>query len=118
MTDGKVPVRLRWLAALCAVMFAALGTRLWFMQVLAAPQYRAMARQNGIRIVTEAAPRGRILDRNGRVLVRNRPSLTVMVNRDKLGSHEEQVLFRLSKLLRMPVKDIVARLNDPRYYVY
>ena len=77
MTEGKIPARLRWLALLCAIMFAALTTRLWFMQLLASEQYRAKARQNGIRFVQEPAPRGRIFDRNGALLVGNRPNLTV-----------------------------------------
>src|SRR5438874_1961841 len=69
MTDGKVPVRLRWLALFFALIFAALTTRLWFMQVLASQQYRIAAQQNGIRLVQDAAPRGRIYDRSGDLLV-------------------------------------------------
>src|SRR5438105_10304219 len=110
MTDGRIPVRLRWLALFCGLMFAALTTRLWFMQVLAAQQFRRQAFNNGVRVVQDAAPRGQILDRNGGLLVGNRASLTVTVNRDKLGVHEEEVLFRLSKLLHMPIGDIVQRL--------
>ncbi|MFN2544632.1 MAG: penicillin-binding protein 2 [Actinomycetota bacterium] len=118
MTEGKVPARLRWLAVLCAFMFAALGTRLWFMQVLASEQFRAKARHNGIRLVYDAAPRGRIFDRRGALLVGNRPSLTVLINRQQLGTHEEEVLFRLARLLHMPIGKIVDRLNDKRYYIY
>ena len=118
MTDGRVPARLRWLALFCVLMFAALTARLWFIQVLAAGQYSLEARQNGIRIVQETAPRGRIYDRSGNLIVGNRASLTVTVNRQALGDQEESVLFRLSKLLKMPVKKLVAAINDPRYYPY
>src|ERR671931_982039 len=118
MTEGRIPVRLRWLAVLCALMFAALTTRLWFMQVLAAQQFRKQEVQNGVRVVQEAAPRGRILDRNGDLLVGNRATLTLMVDRQGVGSHMEAVLYRLSKLLKMPGKDLWERINDPRYYVY
>jgi penicillin-binding protein 2 len=99
-------------------MFGALTARLWFMQVLAAQQYRRQEVQNGVRVVQESAPRGRIFDRNGDLLVGNRASLTVMVDRDKIGTHQEEVLFRLSKLLRLPVKQLVRRINDKRYFVY
>src|SRR5881409_2807435 len=99
-------------------MFAALGTRLWFMQVLASEQYRKEARQNGIRLVSTVASRGRINDRNGDLLVDNRSSLTVLVNRQQLGDSEEKVVFRLSKLLHLPIKEIVQRLKSERYYVY
>jgi penicillin-binding protein 2 len=118
MTDGKVPARLRWLALFFALMFAALTTRLWFMQVLASAQYNQLAKQNGIRIVQTDAPRGRIYDRNGNLVVGNRASLTILVRREALGSHEEAVLFRLHKLLGIPVKALVSRINDPRYFVY
>ena len=118
MTDGKVPSRLRWLALFCALMFAALGARLWFLQVLSAKANQLAAQQNGIRIVQSDAPRGRIYDREGNLIVGNRASLTILVKRDALGSHEEAVLFRLHRLLKMPVKELVTRINDPRYFVY
>ncbi|MDP9342304.1 MAG: penicillin-binding protein 2 [Actinomycetota bacterium] len=118
MTEGRMGVRLRVLATLCAFMFAALGVRLWFVQVLASTQYRNKAEVNGTRLVPLPAPRGLILDRNGDVLVNNRTSLVVTVNRQEVGDREESVLFRLSKVLHTPVKDLVSRLNDPSYYSY
>jgi len=111
-------LRLRVLATLCAFMFAALGVRLWFVQVLNAQAAKDQAQRNGIRLVAVPAPRGRILDRSGDVLVDNRPSLVVTVNRQEVGDREESVLFRLSKVLHTPVRDLLARLNDPRYYPY
>jgi penicillin-binding protein 2 len=118
MTEGRIGVRLKVLATLCAFMFAALGVRLWFLQVLNAQAARKSAEQNGIRLVPVPAPRGRILDRNGNVLVDNRLSLVVTVNRQELGDHEDSVLFRLSKVLHTPVADLLSRLNDTRYYPY
>jgi penicillin-binding protein 2 len=99
-------------------MFAALGTRLWFVQVLASAQAQQDAKQNGTRLVPLSAPRGRILDRKGVVLVQNRPSLVVTVNRQDLGDQEETLLYRLARLLQMPVGDLLARLNTKRYFVY
>jgi penicillin-binding protein 2 len=119
MTEGKIPVRLKALAFLCALMFAALATRLWFMQVLASEQYRTAANQNSVRLVYEQAPRGRIFDRNGTLLVGNRESLVVTVNRQELGQKKlERVLFRLSKLLGIPATELGDRLEDPRYYQF
>jgi penicillin-binding protein 2 len=119
MTEGKIPVRLKALAFLCTLMFAALATRLWFMQVLAAEQYRKAANQNSVRLVYEQAPRGRIFDRHGNLLVGNRESLVVTVNRQELGQKDlEKVLFRLSKLLGIPATKLGARLEDPRYYQF
>ena len=84
MTE-RAPARLKWLALFCAIMFAALGTRLWFLQVLSAKANQQLARQNGIRVVQSSAPRGRLFDRSGNLIVGNRASLTVLVNRQRLG---------------------------------
>jgi penicillin-binding protein 2 len=58
-------MRVKVLAALVVVMFAALTTRLWFLQVLAAERYRAHAADNAVRIVEIQAPRGVIKDASG-----------------------------------------------------
>ena len=39
-------------------MFATLTTRLWFLQVLAAEQYKAEAKDNAVRLIEVPAPRG------------------------------------------------------------
>lgn len=118
MTDLRASARLRVLAGLVALMFAALATRLWFLQVLAAEQYRHQAAANAVRLVDLPARRGRILDAHGRVLVGNRPSLVVTMNRQVAGSRTEEVLARLSELLGVPASELGARLDDPRYYSF
>ena len=56
----KSSSRLKVLALLVAVMFAALGTRLWFLQVLATEQFQVEADNNRTRIVETDALRGDI----------------------------------------------------------
>ncbi|HYU57302.1 MAG TPA: penicillin-binding protein 2, partial [Actinomycetota bacterium] len=119
MTDGRTKNRMTVLAATVAFMFAALTTRLWFLQVLAQDEFAARAQDNRVRIVTVPAPRGRILDRNGKLLVTNRFSIAVTIDRTKLqADQQEQVLFRLSELLDEPVADLVRRMEDLRYYTF
>src|SRR5439155_6545296 len=53
---GSVPqartrTRLKVLAALVVFMFAALTTRLWFLQVLASPSFEKQAQENRVRLV-------------------------------------------------------------------
>jgi penicillin-binding protein 2 len=108
--------RLKILALLVAFLFAALSTRLWFLQVLAADRYRDEALDNSVRIVQTDAVRGDILDARGRTLVDNRISLEVRVSQQELGENAEQILLHLSDLLQIPVKRIRERLNDPRYF--
>lgn len=118
MTEGKAGFRLRVLAGLVVLMFAALTTRLWFLQVMASERYRRNANENQTRTVDIPAPRGRIYDTNGDVLVGNRESLVVTVNRQAAGDHEEEIIFQLSKLLGIPPKELAGRIEDPRYYIY
>jgi penicillin-binding protein 2 len=102
------------LAGVVAVLFAALVTRLWFLQVLAGDEYRQEARGNFVRLVPVPAPRGRILDRNGQPLVDNSPTVAITVDRQKVED-EEQLLFRLAELLDAPVEELTERYNDPDF---
>lgn len=120
MTDPRAGLRLKVLAALVVVMFAALTTRLWFLQVLAAERFRSQANDNAVRIVEVPAPRGVIRDINGTALVENKPRLVLTVNRQQLGDDAERVLMKLSELLGIPADELGARLDDAlkRYYVF
>lgn len=61
--------------------FMALFARLWYLQVMEAPRLQVQAIANRTRVVAIEAPRGRILDVNGKVLVDNRTSLSVTIDR-------------------------------------
>jgi penicillin-binding protein 2 len=73
----KLARRVALLGALVVIGFAALLGRLWALQVLAGSQYAARAQANQLRTVRVAAPRGPIVDRNGDVLVTNKPVTSV-----------------------------------------
>jgi penicillin-binding protein 2 len=121
MTDPRIGLRLRILASLVVVLFAALTTRLWFLQVLAAERYRAEADRNAVRIVEVPAPRGVIRDRSGTdlgILVNNRPSLVLTIDRQQAGDDKERILLELSELLGVPASELGARLDTDLYYPY
>lgn len=107
--------RLRALAVLVTVMFIALTARLWFLQVLAAPELNRKARDNRVSFEYTNPLRGRILDASGDPIVENRSALEVRVSRQDLGDEAEAVLLRLARLLDVPVADLVQELQDPRY---
>jgi penicillin-binding protein 2 len=115
MTLESPRLRLGVVAIVIVSLFAALLARLWYLQVLAAPTYRVQADVNRVRTIYSEAPRGRILDRQGRVIVDNRVSDAVVVNREELGDHQAQVLPALATLLKVPQSDIAHRLADKRY---
>jgi penicillin-binding protein 2 len=105
------------LAAVIAFMFAALVTRLWFLQVLAAEEYRERAEGNLTRITPIPAPRGRILDRNGEAMVDNVTTTQILVDKTKVED-DEALLARLSELLDVPVRQLRERYEDPDYLPY
>jgi penicillin-binding protein 2 len=100
MNDSQ-PLRLSILAIVAIALFTALFSRLWFLQVMAAPDYSEQAVTNRTRTIVVEGPRGRIIDREGRVLADNRESLVVTVDANELRTlaregRKDEVLAELS----------------------
>ncbi|MGH9182813.1 MAG: penicillin-binding protein 2 [Acidimicrobiales bacterium] len=116
MVDGGTRLRLGIIGIVVVSLLATLLARLWYLQVLTAPSYKQAAERNRVRTVALPAPRGRILDRDGEVLVENRVSNVVAVDRSQLEDDEDRdrLLERLSALLDQPVADLGSRLDNPR----
>lgn len=110
-------LRLGVLGVVVLSLFATLLARLWYLQVLAAPQLGEEAKLNSVRLVATEAPRGRVLDRSGRVLVDNRVVAAVVV--DRLAVVDDATLLpRLAVVLGVPVIDLQRRVEDARYSQY
>ena len=63
-------------------VFLILAYGLWRLQVVQSDFYSALAEKNKTREVPILAPRGKILDREGRVIVDNYPSFSALLLRD------------------------------------
>jgi penicillin-binding protein 2 len=94
-------------------LFVTLLARLWYLQVDGAETYRAAAQDNTVRDIVLPAPRGLIVDDEGRPLVANRSSWVVTVDRDvldRLGdSTRRAVLGRLADTLGLSPGELVRR---------
>jgi len=100
----QVALRVAVIGAIALVAFAAVFFRLWYLQVLSGDKYRAEANDNRVREIRVQAPRGKIVDREGRVLVDNRVGLAVRVSPKDLPEDEaarREVYERLAKVLKM-----------------
>jgi penicillin-binding protein 2 len=75
----QLAVRVAVLGGVAFVLFAIVFFRLWFLQVLSGEDYVAKARENRVRKVRIEAPRGDIVDRDGRVLVETRVAPVVQI---------------------------------------
>ena len=127
MRSDSPRLRLGILGIIAVSLFAALFTRLWYLQVLSSPEYQLQATANQRREVVEPAPRGRILDRNGVVLVDNRLSFVASLDRQVLRGLDdderratlEQVVLELAPVEPLITVDALERrLTSDRYSPY
>src|SRR5216684_7977262 len=115
--DEKVSSsRLTAVQYIILVIFLVLAYGLWRLQVVQSEFYAALAEKNKTREVPILAPRGKILDREGRTIVDNYPSFTALLLRDSTrdlsgdadliaqGLHldPKEVRERLKKFASMP----------------
>jgi len=83
--DEKIsPVKLAAAQYVVAAVLLMLCAGLWRLQVLGADNYRLLAEANRVRKVPILAPRGRLLDREGRLLVDNYSSVSCFLMREQL----------------------------------
>jgi penicillin-binding protein 2 len=81
---NRLALRIAIFGGFALALFVILFFRLWTLQVINGSQYLAEAKSNRTREFRVGAPRGDILDREGEVLVTNRPSLSLVANPQKL----------------------------------
>ncbi|MBI3934850.1 MAG: penicillin-binding protein 2 [Acidobacteria bacterium] len=124
-SDNRLGI-LQW--AIVAV-FLFLLSGFWRLQILRPEYYHRLAEQNYLKNLPIAAPRGRILDRNGRVLVDNYPSFSIIGQWDYraqlkehlpaiaqgFGTDPHELLSRVAAAeVRSPYAPIVLRDNATR----
>ena len=100
--------RILVLSFIVGAVFFLLLMRLWHLQILNTDDYQAMSENNRLRFVPVAASRGAILDRNGVVLVSNRPSFSLAVIPQEVKD-KESLLTQLSSLLALDRAEMSER---------
>src|SRR5688500_1149871 len=86
----QLALRVAIVGGMALVMFAIIFFRLWYLQVLSGDKYLAEANDNRVREVKVEAPRGKVVDRSGMLLVDNRTALVVQVLPERLPAEQEQ----------------------------
>lgn len=101
---------------LIVVVFLFLIYSFWDLQVQNEDVYNARAERNRIKSVPILAPRGKILDRDGRVIVDNHSSYSLLLSRESL---KEDHLKAIASGLDIAYDDLEERLrrfkSRPRY---
>ena len=112
------PAKLHATQYVIVIILTILVFGLWNLQVLGVENYRVLAEANRIRKVPVLAPRGRIFDREGRLLVDNYSSTSCFLIRDQVKDLDAD-LPMIADGLHMPVEQIQATLKHfalaPKY---
>lgn len=91
--------------------FLVLLARLFYLQIIKGNEYRRLSESNCIRIQYIKPQRGLIFDRNGTLLVDNRPSFDVnIILKDAKPLHS--TLDALSRYIHVPVQELLDRINQ------
>lgn len=105
-------------SAAATLVFLLLALRLWYLQVISYDNYLDRSVRNRTRMLPLEAPRGPIYDRNGELLVDNRPSFQISVMRQDV-TDKQALLAELAELLEVDPQDLSQRWEaGKRYPIY
>jgi penicillin-binding protein 2 len=103
---------------LVVILLAVLAAGMWRLQIVGADNYRLLAEANRVRREPVAAPRGKIFDREGRILVDNYPSISCYLLREQAKDLDADVPL-IARGLDLPVDQVQAVLrrykSEPKY---
>lgn len=114
----RLSSRLTVVRVAIGVAFGVLVGCFWFLQVVQHAQFKEMAENNHQRTLTLRAPRGIIYDRTGKLLVENRNSFNISIDRERTKDldHTIHVLSQVTGLDEKTVREIVDKhRREPAY---
>lgn len=105
------PKRIYVAISLFAFLIFCLTGRLWYLQILKGKDFAIASERNRVREVTRPAPRGLIYDRNGTLMLSNRPFFDLVIIPQYL-QNRDQTLKIVSELFSIPLEQIEKRLSE------
>ena len=91
--------------------FLILLVRLYYLQIIEGPEFRRRSQNNCVRLRSIPPPRGLVFDRNGVLVVENRPCFNIsIVPRD--AKDPKVVVHKLAELLDISHETLFARLDE------
>jgi len=112
--DSRLPQeRLAAASYVIVGMLTILLLGFWKLQVVDSDKYGQLAERNRVRSIPIIAPRGRMLDRDGRVLVDNYPSFSVLLLRDDPAEIEKN-LPAIAEGLGLSLDDLKEQLYNTK----
>jgi penicillin-binding protein 2 len=105
--------RLFFLTIAVSLLFFVLLMRLWYLQIVKTEDFQNLSENNRLRLAPVAASRGTILDRNGEILVDNRPSFSIAVIPQEV-TDKDGLLKSLSGLVGMNEAELSEKWDKAR----
>jgi penicillin-binding protein 2 len=97
-------------------LLGGIGSRLTYLQLVQGDRNRQLADNNRIRLIPRQPERGKILDREGRILAGSRLSYAVFLwPIANQSSDWDKISQRLSEILNIPADQIQSRLTQAGY---
>jgi penicillin-binding protein 2 len=115
--EARPNLRLRIVGIVVLLLFGVLVLRLWTLQVVEGKSYAAAVTRNQVRVVSVAAPRGEIVDRDGTVLVTNTPQEEILLSQSE-AKQNPAIVGMVAALVGQTPKQVQASLNNNQYSPY
>ncbi|MDY0376424.1 MAG: penicillin-binding protein 2 [Desulfobacterium sp.] len=97
-------------ALFMTIAFAILSARFFYLQIIQGEDFRRLSKNNCIRLKSVEASRGLIFDRNGVLLVDNRPSFNLSIVL-KDAAPVARTLETLSAFTQIPLADLQSKID-------
>ena len=110
----KIVARLIILQGVITVFFSLLAVSFWALQVVQHAKFEEMAENNRQRTLPLRAPRGIVFDREGKVLVENRHSYSIMIDREQTKDMNRTIRL-LAGVLGMDEAAVKSIVDHHRY---
>ena len=111
--------RINLIGYMVIAAFVGLGFGFWHHQVVRGPHYTLLAERNRIRDVRLVALRGRIYDREHRLLSDNRPSYDIVLIRENSSRSLRETIDLVSQAMRVSKEELLDRakgqLDEPAF---
>jgi penicillin-binding protein 2 len=112
--DEKIPqTKFSVVQYVILAVFLVLAYGLWSLQVRKSDEYVTRSDQNRIKEVPVLAPRGKIYDRNGELIVDNYPSFSALLLRDQVRDLNADAQ-KIADGLHVPVEDVLDKIRRSR----
>jgi penicillin-binding protein 2 len=109
--DEKIPqTKFSVVQYVILAVFIVLAYGLWILQVRKTDEYVTRSEQNRIRQVPILAPRGKIYDRDGQLIVDNYPSFSALLLRDQVRDLNADA-GKIADGLHIPVQEVIDKVR-------